>query len=379
LDSDVEALVGADLDAIRTATAALLAEKSPLGRVRELAEQGGGFDADVLSAGAALRWFCGDIQAAAAVGNERGRLLQPGPYVPMQVVVSAVASPAGSAHHEVLSALRTGADLATWAAFTPTGAWNPSGGVRAASAGRGSVRLDGVCGLVPDAGLVTWLLVAAGEGRDVSQFLVRRDTPGVSTIRLESLDLTRTLWEVRFDGVEVETSYRLGPAGEAGPQLDAQLDLAVAMSLSETVGALVELFDRTVAYARQRTAFGRPIGSFQAIKHLLADSSRLVETSKAVTAAAVRGVTAATRPQLGDAGPDVTRDEDRASELVSMAKSYVSTASVELAHACWQTFGGVAYKWEHDFHLYLRRLTSDAALYGDAAWHNERLCALNEF
>jgi alkylation response protein AidB-like acyl-CoA dehydrogenase len=62
-----------------------------------------------------------------------------------------------------------------------------------------------------------------------------------------------------------------------------------------------------------------------------------------------------------------------------MAKSYVSTASVELAHACWQTFGGVAYKWEHDFHLYLRRLTSDAALYGDAAWHNERLCSLHDF
>src|ERR1700728_2398734 len=154
----MEALVGADLDAVRTATSALLADKSPLGRVRELADQGGGFDPDVLSAGAALRWFRGDIEAAAAVGEERGRLLQPGPYVPMQVVVSALAAPAGSAHHEVLSALRTGTDLATWAAFTPTGAWDPSGGVRAVSASEGSVRLDGVRGLVPDAGLVTWLL-----------------------------------------------------------------------------------------------------------------------------------------------------------------------------------------------------------------------------
>lgn len=375
----MEPLVGADLDAIRAATSTLLAEKSPLGRVRELADQGGDFDPDVFSAGAALGWFGGDIEAAAAVGEERGRLLQPGPYVPTQVVLSALGSPAGSAHHEVLSALRAGADLATWAAFTPTGEWDPSDGVRAASPSKGSVRLDGVRGLVPEAGLVTWLLVAAGEGRDMSQFLVRRDTPGVSTIRLESLDLTRTLWEVRFDGVEVETSCRLGPAGDARPHLAAQLDLAVALSLAETVGALAELFDRTVAYARQRTAFGRPIGSFQAIKHLLADGSRLVETSKAVTDAAVRAVAAAARSPLGDAGSDVTRDEDRAAEIVSMAKSYVSTASVELAHACWQTFGGVAYKWDHDFHLYLRRLTSDAALYGDAAWHNERLCALHDF
>jgi alkylation response protein AidB-like acyl-CoA dehydrogenase len=375
----MEALVGADLEAIRAATSGLLEEKSPLARVRELADQGGGIDPDLFSAGAALRWFSGDIEAAAAVGEERGRLLQPGPYVPMQVVVSALASAPGRAHQEVLSALRTGADLATWAVFTPTGVWDPSGGVRAVSTDEGTVRLDGVRGLVPDAGLVNWLLVAAGEGRDVSQFLVRRDTPGVSTIRLESLDLTRTLWEVHFDGVEVETSSRLGPAGEAGPQLDGQLDLAVAMSLAETVGALGELFDRTVAYARQRTAFGRPIGSFQAIKHLLADSSRLVETSKAVAAAAVRGVAAANGWRLGDTRPEVSRDEDRAAEVVSMAKSYVSTASVELAHACWQTFAGVAYKWEHDFHLYLRRLTSDAALYGDAAWHNERLCALHDF
>jgi alkylation response protein AidB-like acyl-CoA dehydrogenase len=375
----MEALVGDDLDTIRTSTSALLEENSPLGLVRELADQGGRFDLDVLSAGAALRWFRGDIEVAAVVGEERGRLLQPGPYVPMQVVVSALASPAGSAHHEVLSTLRRGADLATWAAFTPTGRWDPSGGLRATSASEDSVRLDGVRGLVPDAGFVTWLLVAAGEGRDVSQFLVRRDTPGVSMIRLESLDLTRTLWEVRFDAVEVETSYRLGLAGDAGPQLNSQLDLAVALSLAETVGALVELFDRTVAYAQQRTAFGRPIGSFQAIKHLLADSSRLVETSKAVTAAAVRAVADATRSSLGDAGPEGTRDEDRAAEVVSMAKSYVSTASIEVAHACWQTFGGVAYKWEHDFHLYLRRLTSDASLYGDAAWHNERLCALHDF
>jgi alkylation response protein AidB-like acyl-CoA dehydrogenase len=375
----MDALIGADRDAIRAATSALLAEKSPLGRVRELADEGGGFDPEVLSDGAALGWFDGDIEAAAVVGEARGRLLQPGPYVPTWVVVSALASQAGSAHSEVLGALRTGADLATWAAFTPAGTWDPSGGVRAGSASGGAVRLDGVRGLVPDAGLVTWLLVAAAEGPDVSQFLVRRDAPGVSTTRLESLDLTRTLWEVRFDSVEVEAAYRLGPAGEARPQLDGQLNLAVTLSLAETVGALVELFDRTVAYARQRTAFGRPIGSFQAIKHLLADASRLVETSQAVAAAAVGAVAVETRSLLGDAGPDVTRDVDRAAEVVSMAKSYVSTASVELAHACWQTFGGIAYKWEHDFHLYLRRLTSDAALYGDAAWHNERLCSLHDF
>jgi alkylation response protein AidB-like acyl-CoA dehydrogenase len=73
----------------------------------------------------------------------------------------------------------------------------------------------------------------------------------------------------------------------------------------------------------------------------------------------------------------VEADPTGAGETVSMAKAYVSEASIELAHACWQTFGGVAYKWDHDFHLYLRRLTADAALYGDATWHNERICVMN--
>jgi alkylation response protein AidB-like acyl-CoA dehydrogenase len=362
------AVVETSIESLRAATAALLAEASPLRRVRELADRGGGFDPDVLVTGASLGWFRGRAEAVAAVAEERGRLLQPGPFVPSAVVVSALASSGSEAHAGTLATLRAGEELATWAAFTPTGAWNPTGGVRASAATGGGVRLDGLHSLVPDAGLVTWLLVAAGEGEGASQLLVRSDAPGVGLTQLESLDLTRTLWEVRLHGVEVPASARVGPAGGAGPYLDAQLDLAVALSLAETVGAMDQLFDRTVAYARQRTAFGRPIGSFQAIKHLLADGSRLLETSKAVAAAAVRAVAA---------GPEDDAGEEPPPEVVSMAKSYIARVSIELAHACWQTFGGIAYTWEHDFHLYLRRLTSDAALYGDATWHNERLCALH--
>jgi alkylation response protein AidB-like acyl-CoA dehydrogenase len=366
----MDAAVESGLEALRVATAGLLAEASAFTRVRELADRGGGLDRETLADGASLGWFHAGVEAAAVVAEERGRQLQPGPFVPTALVVAALTLSGSEAHAATLAALRTGEELATWAAFSPTGAWNPTSGVRVSGATGRQIRLDGGHSLVPDAGLVTWLLVAAGEGNGSSQLLVRSDAPGVRLTRLESLDLTRTLWEVRFNGVAVPDSARVGPAGGAGPQLDAQLDLAVALSLAETVGAMDELFDRTVSYARRRTAFGRPIGSFQAIKHLLADASRLLETSKAVAAAAVR---AAAAEQADDAS------DEPAAGIVSMAKSYVARASIELAHACWQTFGGVAYTWEHDFHLYLRRLTSDAALYGDAAWHNERLCALHGF
>jgi alkylation response protein AidB-like acyl-CoA dehydrogenase len=120
----------------------------------------------------------------------------------------------------------------------------------------------------------------------------------------------------------------------------------------------------TVQYAKERVAFGRPIGAFQAIKHLLADASVAVETSSAMAAAAVHAV---------DAG---RHDAD---QIVSMAKAFVGDAAVEVANACWQTHGGVAYTWAHDFHLYLRRLTTDAVLYGDPTFLRERLCRLHDW
>jgi alkylation response protein AidB-like acyl-CoA dehydrogenase len=124
------------------------------------------------------------------------------------------------------------------------------------------------------------------------------------------------------------------------------------------VGAMAALFETTVAYAKARTAFGRPIGSFQAVKHQLVDASLVLETSRGL----LEAVTSAVGGALAEA-----------SEVASIAKSYVGEAAVALAHTCWQVFGGVAYTWTHDFHLYLRRLTTDAARYGDTAWHNERI------
>ncbi|WP_255354781.1 acyl-CoA dehydrogenase family protein, partial [Frankia sp. R43] len=119
---------------------------------------------------------------------------------------------------------------------------------------------------------------------------------------------------------------------------------------------------------KDRVAFGRPIGSFQAIKHQLADSSLALEMSHAVVTAAARAI--ATQ----DRGPV---EAARAAHAASLAKAFVSDAAIELAHNCWQHFGGISYTWEHDFHLYLRRLTADAALYGTPTWHRERVCQLS--
>jgi alkylation response protein AidB-like acyl-CoA dehydrogenase len=205
------------------------------------------------------------------------------------------------------------------------------------------------------------MLVTASDDGDVAQFLVGNGRPGVEVQPMEGFDLTRRLCEVRFDDVAVPVSARVGDATTSPGLFDRQLEYASALLTAESVGAMDRLFELTVDYAKARTAFGRPIGSFQAVKHLLADTSLLLETSKAAAVGSAQLLQSA-RLSGGEA--------------VSMAKAYVAESGIELAQNCWQVFGGIAYTWEHDLHLYLRRLTGNASLYGDASWHRERVCVL---
>jgi alkylation response protein AidB-like acyl-CoA dehydrogenase len=204
-----------------------------------------------------------------------------------------------------------------------------------------------------------WLLVVAAIGDRPVQCLVRADDPRVEVRPLTCLDLSPRLAEVVFHDVEVPSDAVVGEGD--GPVLEWQLALAVALSCTETVGALDALLGMTVAYAKDRTAFGRPIGSFQALKHVLADQSLGLEVCAAAAAAAVQAV------EEGD--PD-------AGAIASMAAAYVGDVSNEVAQECLQVHGGIGYTWEHDLHLYLRRVRSNAALYGTPSWHRERVCAL---
>jgi alkylation response protein AidB-like acyl-CoA dehydrogenase len=113
-----------------------------------------------------------------------------------------------------------------------------------------------------------------------------------------------------------------------------------------------------VRYAKDRIAFGRPIGSFQAVKHLLADCSLWLEMSKGIVAAAAAalGSSAADGPQLAHA-----------------AKAFVAERSMDLAHGCFQVYGGIGFTWEHNQHLFFRRIAADAASFGSAGWHRRRL------
>jgi len=303
------------------------------------------------------------LRDAAIFAELRGRSLQPGNFIDTNVVVSALTAH-GSAQQreEVLPALVAGEAAAAWAVADPAGDWSGPAGVTATEAD-GGYRLSGVKDLVTEAQAADWLLVTAAAPGGPAQFLLPASAPGLTVEVMPGLDLTRRLCRVRFDDVLAAPAAAVGEVGAAGPAIAAQLDVACVLSVAETAGAMQYLFDLSLQYSKDRIAFGRPIGSFQALKHQLADTSLAVELSHACATGAAKAV------QAGGTSPG-------GAEAASLAKSFIGDAAVEVAHKSWQIFGGISYTWEHDFHFYLRRLTTDAALYGSPAWHRERVCQL---
>jgi alkylation response protein AidB-like acyl-CoA dehydrogenase len=368
-------LIG-DQELLRDTAAKFMDASCPLDVVRHLSDTDTGLPANYMHEAAELGWFSllvpaedgggsvsGDgLRDAAILAEERGRRLQPGPFVPMNVVASALAA-RGSADQKakVLPAVMNGEALATWAAADGAGAWPPGAGLSASSAG-GRFILSGCAGLAQDAALADWFLVAARSPGGRHQFLVPSSTPGVSLTHRRAHDITQRFASVDFEGVELDADAVVGePAGTAD-DLERQLQLALVLSVAETVGAIEALFDMTRRYAIDRTAFGRPIGSFQAVKHQLADMSLSVEAGVSISAAATRAV------QAG---------QDDAGEIASMAKAWVGDTGIDIAQGCFQVFGGIGYTWEHDLHLFLRRITMSSLLYGQPDWHRERICEIH--
>ena len=365
-----------DQQLLRETTERFIDTTFPLSRVRERADAGKPPGPDYGTQAAELGWFAflaperlggGSVSGngvldAVVFAEERGKVLQPGAFVDTNAVVYAL-STAGSAVQQetVLPSLIAGESAAVWACADPKGDWSGVAGVRGTVSGAG-FRLDGTKGLVVEAQSAAWILVSAMSPEGPTQFLLPADATGVHIEELESLDLSRSLCEITFDGVRAEVTALVGEPGGAAATIDGQRRVAIALLLSETVGAMARVFEMTLEYSKQRIAFGRPIGSFQAVKHQLADTSLLLETSLAAATGAARAAQTAGR---------------RADEELSGAKAFISDAAIELSHKCWQTFGGISYTWEYDFHLYMRRLATDAALYGSAAWHREYICQVN--
>jgi alkylation response protein AidB-like acyl-CoA dehydrogenase len=225
--------------------------------------------------------------------------------------------------------------------------------------------LDGTAGYVLDGRVADVMVVstaAAAGGRDPELpvvAVVPAGAEGLSTDPVDLLDGTRCVDTVSFSRVRVPEADVLA-RGPAARQLTTALVNRAAVALAaDSVGAAQRLLDLTVAYLKQREQFGRPIGGFQAVKHQAADMLVNVETSSALLDGAVREVS----------------ESPFSSALASMAKEYCCERAAATAGTALQLHGGIGYTWEHDLHLYFKRVMLSQYLFGAGRWHRERVAA----
>ncbi|HTT94092.1 MAG TPA: acyl-CoA dehydrogenase, partial [Solirubrobacterales bacterium] len=262
---------------------------------------------------------------------------------------------------ELLGRIVAGEASGAWAGPEPRGESWGAAGVRAEARRVGEgFAIDGVKHLVADADLATDLVVTARLDGRLADFVVPVGTPGLTIEPARTLDLTRRFPTVRLQGVEVDAAATVLRAdGDAA--YAAVLDLAALLVAADAVGAGERLLEMTVEYALDRIAFGRPIGSYQAVKHFCADMLLRVEASRA----AVRN--GALLLGAGDPG---------APRAVAVAASYAADATTWIAGTALQVHGGIGFTWEHDLHLFLRRIEADAALFGGAREQRRRLAEM---
>jgi alkylation response protein AidB-like acyl-CoA dehydrogenase len=357
-------------------TRKFLEAEAPLTTVRQQADDPAGFDRAWWRRGAELGWTSmlvpeedggGSVSGhglldLVLVAEEMGRLVSPGPFLPTNLVAAALAASGTPAQRQaVLPGIVSGDVVASWCLAEAGRPWTGSSvQLSAAPRGDGWI-LDGTKTKVEAAGQADQLLVTARTGRGLTQFLVPAEANGVRIVPLNGLDLVRRFAEVHFEGVEVPAAAVVGEAGGAGPDVERLLQVAVVLQCAETVGAANRVFDFTLEYAFDRFSFGRPLASYQALKHRFADMKLWLECCLATTGGAAHAVEA--------------HAED-AAKLASVAKAYVGEYATEIIQDCVQMHGGIGVTWDHDIHLYLRRATLNRALYGSPSEHRERLAAL---
>ena len=250
----------------------------------------------------------------------------------------------------------------------PSARWDAEGVTTTARSvtGKGFV-LNGTKLFVPDAHVADVLVVVArtGESKNaqqgVSLFLVPSDTPGLDVKVLPTMDQTRKLCEVTLTDVALPAAALLGRRDAGWAPLARVAERATVALCAEMCGGAQRVLDMTTDYAKIRIAFGKPIGSYQGVKHRAADMLVDVENGKSLTYYAAW-----------------TMDENapEAPLAASMAKAYVSDAYRKVSGAGIQLHGGIGFTWEHDLHLYFKRAKSSEFTFGDATYHREKVAQL---
>ena len=369
--------MSSDQEFFRDTTARFLTEHASPAEIRRLRDDPVGFGTRYWRQGAELGWtsllvgeehgggsISGDgLIDLTLVAHEFGRHAAPGPLVPTNLVARTVSELSADRHADVLAGILAGTTIASWCYREP----RPNDGLGKVAlevrAEGPDIVLNGVKRPVEAAGQATHLLVTGRTGNGLTQVLVPADAAGVSIRPMHTVDLTRRFSEVTFGDVRLAADAVLGEIGGADGQVEHQLELAMVVANSESVGAMQFALDLTIEWAFDRYSFGRPLASYQELKHRFADMKTWLEAAHAISDMAAEAVGSRS------AGAD---------ELASAAKAFIGAYGSELLQDCVQIHGGIGLTFEHDIHLFLRRVTLNRALYGTPSQHRQRIASLME-
>jgi alkylation response protein AidB-like acyl-CoA dehydrogenase len=365
----VEPELSEDQEFFLATTRKFLSAEAPITAVRALELDPAGFGAEYWRRGAGLGWTSllvpeehggGSVAEhgladLVLVAEEMGRRVAPGPLSPANLVASAVGTRGNPVQRlAVLPGLLSGDAVAAW---TGPGLVPATAAADDEDDGDGWV-LTGEAAPVEAGAQADHLLVAAQTPEGPTLLLIEPDLPGVEVVPLDGLDLVRRWAAVRFDGARVPASAVVGEAGGAAGEIERLWHVACVLQCAEMVGVMDAVFEMTLEYLGDRYSFGRPLSSYQALKHRIADQKMWLEASHAAATAAARAV---------------AHDAEDSAELVSAAKAWIGPHATELVQDCIQLHGGIGVTWEHDLHLYLRRATVDRLTYGAPEDHAERV------
>jgi alkylation response protein AidB-like acyl-CoA dehydrogenase len=362
---------------LRDTARRFLEAKSPSEVVRRLMETEEGFDAALWADIAGQGWQAMAIpeeyggagfafMEQAILMEEMGRALFPSPFLSTVVLGADLILTAGTEDQkqELLPGIATGERTVAIAQVEANGSWGADGITMVAKRDGSDLILDGTKSFVVDGHTADTLIVVVRTDdttdtqNGISLVVVDAGTVGITRRRLETMDMTRKQAEIVFSNVRVPTSAVLGKEGAGWGALQDTLNRAVVALAFEQVGGAQKCLEMSVQYAKDRVQFGRPIGSFQAIKHKCADM--LVDVESAKSAAYY-------------AGWAVTADDAEATIVGPLAKAYCSEAYFHCAAENIQIHGGIGFTWEHDAHLYFKRAKTDELLFGSPAFHRSVL------
>jgi alkylation response protein AidB-like acyl-CoA dehydrogenase len=354
---------------LRKTVRAFLDAKSPETAVREQMETENGFDPAVWSQMGSQMGLMGihipeefggmgfSYIELGVVLEEMGRSLLCAPFFSTVVLAANTLMQSGdeAAKKKYLPGIAGGETTATLASVEPSGKWDEAGITMQAKGSGSSFTLSGTKMFVLDGHTASMIIVSARTSKGVSLFAVDGNAKGLTRTALSTMDQTRKQAKLEFADVSASL---IGEEGKGWDILSRVNDLVVVALAAEQVGGAQKVLDMAVEYAKVRVQFGRPIGSFQAIKHKCADMLLEVESAKS---AAYYGMWCAS--EMNEELPSVA----------SLSKAYCSEAYFHAAAENIQIHGGIGFTWEHPAHLYFKRAKSSELLFGDPTYHRELL------